>query len=112
MHFRSPTLNSLHLPILTCSYCQRKVGLWSFQQVEGMTGDGGDESFSTPSTPSTPVQGQEGRADRATPSSPTPCRMKLRSQDTSRPEQVPPSLRPAQRPPSVLFRLSELLEWL
>ncbi|XP_064200929.1 nuclear-interacting partner of ALK isoform X1 [Anguilla rostrata] len=108
----SPTLNSLHLPVLTCSYCQRKVGLWSFHQIEGMVGDG-DESFSTPSTPG---PGPEGRADRITPSSPTPCRMKLRSQDSGRPEQPETcpspvartrsrdSPSPSEEPPSPLLR--------
>ncbi|KAG5845094.1 hypothetical protein ANANG_G00135210 [Anguilla anguilla] len=108
----SPTLNSLHLPVLTCSYCQRKVGLWSFHQIEGMVGDG-DESFSTPSTPG---PGPEGRADRTTPSSPTPCRMKLRSQDSGRPEQPETcpspvartrsrdSPSPSEEPPSPLLR--------
>ncbi|KAG7456113.1 hypothetical protein MATL_G00248280 [Megalops atlanticus] len=86
----SPTLNSLHLPILTCSYCQRKVGLWSFHQIEGMAGD----VESALSAPSTPVSGQEGRADRLTPASPSPCRMKLRSQDATRSEQMEPSPSP------------------
>uniref|UniRef100_A0A8C9TEY2 Zinc finger, C3HC-type containing 1 n=1 Tax=Scleropages formosus TaxID=113540 RepID=A0A8C9TEY2_SCLFO len=75
----SPSLSSLHLPILTCSYCLRKVGLWSFHQIEGMIADT-DSSFEAPTTP---VSGQEVRGDRLTPTSPT-CRMKLRSQDIMR----------------------------
>ncbi|KAJ8382874.1 hypothetical protein SKAU_G00036520 [Synaphobranchus kaupii] len=121
----SPALNSLHLPVLTCYYCQRKVGLWSFHQIDGMVAEG-DESLNTPSTPGpgqegradratpstpgpgqegradratpcSPGPGQEGRADRATPSSPTPCRMKLRSQDVTRPEQPEASASPVAR---------------
>ncbi|KAJ8416409.1 hypothetical protein AAFF_G00356970 [Aldrovandia affinis] len=91
----SPALNSLHLPVLTCSYCQRKVGLWSFHQVEGMAGDGDGDHV--PSAPSTPQSGQDGRGgDRTTPSSPplTPCRMKLRSQDATRGEQTEASPSP------------------
>ncbi|CAB1438547.1 unnamed protein product [Pleuronectes platessa] len=36
----SPTLHAMNLPILTCSYCMRKVGLWNFHQMEATGGDG------------------------------------------------------------------------
>ncbi|KAM7367125.1 hypothetical protein PAMP_015049 [Pampus punctatissimus] len=36
----SPALHAMNLPILTCSYCMRKVGLWNFHQMEGMGGEG------------------------------------------------------------------------
>ncbi|XP_023651318.1 zinc finger C3HC-type protein 1 [Paramormyrops kingsleyae] len=72
----SPSLTSLHLPALTCSYCLRKVGLWSFHQVEGLPRDA-DVSLEVPSTP---TLGQDVHPATL----PTPCRMKLRSQDTVR----------------------------
>uniref|UniRef100_A0A3P8S1V7 Zinc finger, C3HC-type containing 1 n=1 Tax=Amphiprion percula TaxID=161767 RepID=A0A3P8S1V7_AMPPE len=92
----SPALHAMNLPILTCSYCMRKVGLWNFHQMEGMGGDG-DCSPNTvgPSIQATgPVSAatHEGQGDRdSTCTSPTPpttpCRMKLRSQDTTRSDQ-------------------------
>ncbi|KAI1883457.1 hypothetical protein AGOR_G00231640 [Albula goreensis] len=92
----SPTLNSLHLPVLTCSYCQRKAGLWSFQQIEGMAACDAENSFNAPSTPvSGPLEVRGG--ERTTPSSPTPCRMKLRSQDTSRADQTESTPSPVVR---------------
>ncbi|XP_051544107.1 zinc finger C3HC-type protein 1-like [Myxocyprinus asiaticus] len=87
----SPALHSLNLPILTCSYCMRKVGLWNFFQMESVLGEGENPPSSPTSTTSmTPSQGSCG--EKGTPSSPsqspTPCRMKLRSQDTTRSEQT------------------------
>lgn len=91
----SPALHAMNLPILTCSYCMRKVGLWNFHQMEGAGGEG-DGSPNTVS-PSTQVTGpasavpQEGQGDHSTSASPTPattpCRMKLRSQDSTRSDQ-------------------------
>ncbi|KAM9846032.1 zinc finger C3HC-type protein 1 [Aulostomus maculatus] len=89
----SPALHAMNLPILTCSYCMRKVGLWNFHQMEGIGGDG-DGSLNTAS-PSSQVTGsssaatQEEQGDH--PASPTPAstpsRMKLRSQDSTRLDQ-------------------------
>ncbi|XP_015208064.1 zinc finger C3HC-type protein 1 [Lepisosteus oculatus] len=76
----SPALDSLHLPVLACSYCMRKVGLWGFQQIEGVACEG-DSSLSMTSTP---VSSHDGRGDRLTPTSTSPCRMVLRSQDATR----------------------------
>ncbi|XP_062338592.1 nuclear-interacting partner of ALK [Osmerus eperlanus] len=90
----SPTLHAMSLPMLVCSYCMRKVGLWNFHQMEGSAG-GGDSSV--PSTPTrvqspTPTHVQDTRGDRGTPTSPspssTPSRMKLRSQDSTRSDQT------------------------
>ncbi|KAF3859184.1 hypothetical protein F7725_021583 [Dissostichus mawsoni] len=36
----SPALHAMNLPILRCSYCMRKVGLWNFFQMEGTLCDG------------------------------------------------------------------------
>ncbi|KAM6984912.1 zinc finger C3HC-type protein 1 [Aplochiton taeniatus] len=92
----SPTMHAMNLPILTCSFCMRKVGLWNFYQMEGTAGEG-DSFLNTPTpsmlTPSTAyVIAHEGQGGRSTPTfhspSPTPCRMKLRSQDTSRSDQA------------------------
>ncbi|XP_020508111.2 nuclear-interacting partner of ALK [Labrus bergylta] len=95
----SPALKAMNLPILTCSYCMRKVGLWNFYQMEGMAGVGdgdGDASSNTggPSAQTTVAASagsHEGQGDppasaSSTPAT-TPSRMKLRSQDTSRSEQ-------------------------
>lgn len=87
----SPAQLALNLPILTCSYCMRKVGLWNFHQMENTAG--GDEGSSNASPPTTPRPGQEGVGDAfahiPSPSpSPTLSRMKLRSQDSSRLETV------------------------
>ncbi|XP_017270242.3 nuclear-interacting partner of ALK [Kryptolebias marmoratus] len=89
----SSALHSMNLPILTCSYCMRKVGLWNFHQLEGI---GGDVEMS-PDTPghSTPAAGPaslstgDGLGDSSAPATPTstPCRMKLRSQDSTRSDQ-------------------------
>ncbi|XP_074480951.1 zinc finger C3HC-type protein 1 [Sebastes fasciatus] len=90
----SPTLHAMNLPILTCSYCMRKVGLWNFHQME-VTGGDGDASLNTvgpspqaaaPASAAT----QEGPGDQpasASSTPTTPCRMKLRSQDSTRSDQ-------------------------
>ncbi|XP_031714944.1 zinc finger C3HC-type protein 1 [Anarrhichthys ocellatus] len=91
----SPTLHTMNLPILTCSYCMRKVGLWNFHQMEG-TGSEGDSSPNTigpppQATSPAPAAPHEGMGDQPASASPspatTPCRMKLRSQDTTRSDQ-------------------------
>ncbi|XP_028305767.1 zinc finger C3HC-type protein 1 [Gouania willdenowi] len=112
----SPSLHTMSLPILTCSYCMRKVGLWNFHQIKGIEGEGeGDASpnavgTSEPTSGPTPAATtQEGQGDHPTSPSPTlsaaavtaaaatptattptattPCRMKLRSQDSTRSDQ-------------------------
>ncbi|XDV24959.1 hypothetical protein PO909_028975 [Leuciscus waleckii] len=86
----SPSLHIMNLPILTCSYCMRKVGMWNFYQME--TGSEGENPPQSPTstTALTPTQNISG--DKGTPTSPsqspTPCRMKLRSQDSTRSEQM------------------------
>ncbi|CAK6961384.1 Hypothetical predicted protein [Scomber scombrus] len=89
----SPALRAMNLPILTCSYCMRKVGLWNFHQMEG-TGGEGDGSPNSPSTQTTGLAStvpHDGQGDRSTTASPTPAttpsRMKLRSQDSTRSDQ-------------------------
>lgn len=92
----SPALHAMSLPILTCSYCMRKVGLWNFHQMEGMGGEA-DNSTNTLGTPvqatspasATPNDGQGEHSTSTSPSpATTPCRMKLRSQDSTRSDQV------------------------
>ncbi|MGH0125719.1 UNVERIFIED_CONTAM: hypothetical protein FKN15_027314 [Acipenser sinensis] len=75
----SPSLDSMSLPVITCSYCMRKVGLWGFQQIESICSEG-DSSFGIASTP---VSCHDGRGERLTPTPVSPCRMVLRSQDTT-----------------------------
>ncbi|XP_068611368.1 zinc finger C3HC-type protein 1 [Brachionichthys hirsutus] len=97
----SPALRAMNLPILTCSYCMRKVGLWNFHQMDGIGGDGDGDASSISVRPSTPTVGpasaatpdfsgdQPASASSAPSSTPatTPCRMKLRSQDSTRSDQ-------------------------
>ncbi len=86
----------MNLPILTCSYCMRKVGLWNFHQMEGTGGDGDAPSNTVGSTAQTSgpasVTTQEGQGDQPASASSTPvttpCRMKLRSQDSTRSDQA------------------------
>lgn len=74
----------------------RKVGLWNFHQMEGINGDG-DASVNTvgqsaQATGPASAATQEGQGDNSMSASPTPattpCRMKLRSQDSTRSDQV------------------------
>eukprot|EP00062_Callorhinchus_milii_P006656 gi/632947426/ref/XP_007889040.1/ PREDICTED: nuclear-interacting partner of ALK [Callorhinchus milii] len=75
--------DSLQLPIIMCSYCMRKVGLWSFQQIETL--GGGSEIDLPISLCNTPISPQENKAGRSTPTSLTisPHRMVTRSQDAA-----------------------------
>ncbi|XP_028255418.1 zinc finger C3HC-type protein 1 [Parambassis ranga] len=98
----SPALHAMSLPILTCAYCMRKVGLWNFHQMEEIGGDG--HTLSNPSGSSAHVTAPasattyEGQGDHSTSASPnpatTPCRMKLRSQDSTRSDQGEGTLSP------------------
>lgn len=86
----------MSLPILTCSYCMRKVGLWNFHQMEGMGSDADNltNTVSTPVRAASPASAapNDVQGDNSTSASPspatTPCRMKLRSQDSTRSDQV------------------------
>ncbi|XP_043355378.1 nuclear-interacting partner of ALK isoform X2 [Dermochelys coriacea] len=77
----SPTSGSMHLPVITCSRCMRKVGLWGFHQIESSLLEL-DSSFGLGSTPTTPT---EARTDRAPLVPTSPRRMITRSQDTTFP---------------------------
>ncbi|XP_030436171.1 nuclear-interacting partner of ALK [Gopherus evgoodei] len=88
----SPTSVSMHLPVITCSRCMRKVGLWGFHQIESSMLEL-DSSFGLGSTPTMPT---EARSDR-TPLVPTsPHRMITRSQDTT----FPPGSEQHEKSPS------------
>ncbi|XP_041059580.1 nuclear-interacting partner of ALK isoform X2 [Carcharodon carcharias] len=69
----------LHLPVITCSYCMRKVGLWSFQQIDGVC------PASEPDIPTCSISPQENKPERSTPTPPatSPHRMITRSQDAA-----------------------------
>lgn len=84
----SPALNAMNLPILTCSYCKRKVGLWNFHQMEESSGNIWD-NVPQPISTSAPGGTQEGHGDGVVSptTAATPCRMKLRSQDSTRSDQ-------------------------
>jgi len=68
----------------------RKVGMWNFYQMETVSEGENPPQSPTSITALTPTQGTSG--EKGTPTSPsqspTPCRMKLRSQDSTRSEQV------------------------
>ncbi|XP_061922815.1 nuclear-interacting partner of ALK [Entelurus aequoreus] len=95
------------LPILTCSYCMRKVGLWNFHQMEHV-GEDVDPTANTASAASPPHHSAasapilECQGDQSTSPTPptTPSRMKLRSQDSSRSDQgegIPVAMRAKSR---------------
>ncbi|XP_043569940.1 nuclear-interacting partner of ALK isoform X2 [Chiloscyllium plagiosum] len=69
----------LHLPVITCSYCMRKVGLWSFQQIECVC------QASEPEIPVCNTSPHENKPERSTPTPPamSPHRMITRSQDAA-----------------------------
>ncbi|XP_077565704.1 zinc finger C3HC-type protein 1 [Stigmatopora nigra] len=97
----NPGVYNATLPILYCSYCMRKVGMWNFHQMVCPGGDA-DVGMEPPSASSLPAEGSQG--EQSTPPSPTPpstpSRMKLRSQDSGRFEQgegVPVALRARSR---------------
>lgn len=74
----------------------RKVGLWNFHQIEGMSGDGevlpstvGQSAQATGPALAATHEGQEDHSSSTSPTpATTPCRMKLRSQDSTRSEQA------------------------
>ncbi|XP_075713646.1 zinc finger C3HC-type protein 1 [Rhinoderma darwinii] len=76
----SPSSGSLPLSIIHCPRCMRKVGLWSFQQLEFVDLD------SSLGPPSTPVSPGEGFGDRIPLGVMSPNRRITRSRD---PEQSP-----------------------
>uniref|UniRef100_A0A670JFE6 Zinc finger C3HC-type containing 1 n=1 Tax=Podarcis muralis TaxID=64176 RepID=A0A670JFE6_PODMU len=77
----SPSSGSVHLPLITCCRCMRKVGLWGFHQIESAISEMEPPSSLT----STPLPFSDGRTDRV-PAVPTsPRRMMTRSRDTSFP---------------------------
>lgn len=84
----------MNLPILTCSYCMRKVGLWNFHQIEETGGDGdalpNTVSTSAQETVSASAGTQEVQGDFSVSptTATTPSRMKLRSQDSTRSDQA------------------------
>uniref|UniRef100_UPI0037E73892 zinc finger C3HC-type protein 1 n=1 Tax=Semicossyphus pulcher TaxID=241346 RepID=UPI0037E73892 len=94
----SPALQAMNLPILTCSYCMRKVGLWNFYQMDVMGGGGDGDALPNTVGPSAQAAAvaasaavHEGQGDQPASASSipatTPCRMKLRSQDSTRSDQ-------------------------
>lgn len=83
-----PTLHAMNLPILTCSFCKRKVGLWNFHQME----ESASSIWENVTHPvNTPVPGatleSQGDCTLSPTTASTPSRMKLRSQDSTRSEQ-------------------------
>uniref|UniRef100_A0A4W5QAJ7 Zinc finger, C3HC-type containing 1 n=1 Tax=Hucho hucho TaxID=62062 RepID=A0A4W5QAJ7_9TELE len=89
----SPALHAMSLPLLTCSFCMRKVGLWNFHQMEGTGKEVEGDAPKSPTTPtsSTPLPAPEAQGDRKTPTSPSPSpyRRGLRSQDKTRGSEQP-----------------------
>ncbi|KAM5255221.1 zinc finger C3HC-type protein 1 isoform 3-T3 [Ctenodactylus gundi] len=75
----SSSLESMQLPLITCSQCMRKVGLWGFQQIESSMAD----LDSSCSLTSSPTPGAEGRPERFPLVPESPRRMMTRSQDAT-----------------------------
>ncbi|KAM3924280.1 zinc finger C3HC-type protein 1 [Leptodactylus fuscus] len=71
----SPSSGSLNLSIIHCPRCMRKVGLWSFQQLESVDLD------SSLGPPSTPVSPGETFADRIPLGVMSPNRRMTRSRE-------------------------------
>ncbi|XP_068132070.1 zinc finger C3HC-type protein 1 isoform X2 [Hyperolius riggenbachi] len=71
----SPFAGSLPLSVIRCPRCMRKVGLWSFQQLESVDLDG---SFGPPSTPVSPG---DSHSDRMPLGIVSPNRRVTRSRD-------------------------------
>lgn len=86
--FLSPSLETMNLPILTCSYCMRKVGLWNFYEMEGTEDGDASAPASGPVSSATPEAQDDQAASASSAPSATPRRMKLRSQDTIHPDQA------------------------
>ncbi|KAJ7329321.1 hypothetical protein JRQ81_015495 [Phrynocephalus forsythii] len=81
----SPSLGSVHLPLIACSRCMRKVGLWSFLQIESALPETETPTPPPPTQTSTSAAPVDGRPDKV-PAVPTsPRRMITRSQDTTFP---------------------------
>lgn len=84
----SPALHTMNLPILTCSYCKRKVGLWNFHQMDESSGNNWDHvSHSISTSDPVAIQDSQGDCTVSPTTAASPCRMKLRSQDSARSEQ-------------------------
>uniref|UniRef100_A0A6J0SF32 Zinc finger C3HC-type protein 1 n=1 Tax=Pogona vitticeps TaxID=103695 RepID=A0A6J0SF32_9SAUR len=87
----SPSSGSVHLPLIACSRCMRKVGLWGFLQIESAM----PETEPSHTQTSTPVSPLDGRPDRGPVVPTSPRRMITRSQDTTfppgsdQPEKIP-----------------------
>uniref|UniRef100_A0A1A8RBR4 Zinc finger, C3HC-type containing 1 n=1 Tax=Nothobranchius rachovii TaxID=451742 RepID=A0A1A8RBR4_9TELE len=89
----STTHHAMSLPILTCSYCMRKVGMWNFHQMEEVGSDpeapadtAGHSAQASVSVSTSESQGDPSALASFTITT-TPCRMKLRSQDSTRCDQ-------------------------
>lgn len=94
----SSSSGSIHLPLITCGRCMRKVGLWSFYQIESAV----PETDPPPGLPSTPLALAEGRIDKTSTVPTSPRRMITRSQDTTFPVG---SEQPEKSPSPVISRM-------
>ncbi|XP_051889690.1 nuclear-interacting partner of ALK [Pristis pectinata] len=74
-----PSSDFHQLPVITCSYCMRKVGLWSFQQIDTVC------SANDPDNPVCGTSPQENKSEASMPTPPamSPRRMITRSQDAA-----------------------------
>ncbi|NWR48087.1 NIPA protein, partial [Regulus satrapa] len=79
----SASSGSLNLPVITCSRCMRKVGLWGFHQLESAAGAEPE------------CCGSGGAAERCPPVPTSPRRMLTRSQDLGAEQQHEKSPSPA-----------------
>uniref|UniRef100_A0A8C8T0Z5 Zinc finger, C3HC type 1 n=1 Tax=Peromyscus maniculatus bairdii TaxID=230844 RepID=A0A8C8T0Z5_PERMB len=73
------SLEPTQLPLISCSQCTRKVGLWGFQQIESSLTD----LEASRGLTSSPIPGVEGRPEHCPLVPESPRRMMTRSQDAA-----------------------------
>ncbi|OBS78941.1 hypothetical protein A6R68_18686 [Neotoma lepida] len=88
------SLEPTQLPLISCSQCMRKVGLWGFQQIESSLSDLEASCGLT----SSPIPSVEGRPEHIPLVPESPRRMMTRSQDAT----VSPSSEQSEKSPGLI----------
>ncbi|XP_044285117.1 nuclear-interacting partner of ALK isoform X2 [Varanus komodoensis] len=91
----SPPVGSVHLPLISCCRCMRKVGLWASHQIEAALPEA-EHPFPPSGAPATPA---DGRPDKVPVVPTSPRRMITRSQDAG----FPLGTEQAEKSPSPLI---------
>uniref|UniRef100_A0A8C2MJE1 Zinc finger, C3HC type 1 n=1 Tax=Cricetulus griseus TaxID=10029 RepID=A0A8C2MJE1_CRIGR len=97
------SLEPTQLPLIACSQCMRKVGLWGFQQIESSLTDL-EASFGLTGSP---IPGMEGRPEHFPLVPESPRRMMTRSQDAT----VSPNSEQDTSPRSFFDPTSQHRDW-